>query len=161
VGHDLDVGLRRELDPVGEELVLELHEVLHDPVDDDVDAVVLVEVRVGVVLAHAAVRGPARVADAGGGGRRGDGDAAAEVGLHGLVDRGAQGAQVADGAHRLQVAIRLDRDARRVIPAVLKLLKTGEEDLLHRALSDVADDAAHGPGLLSHIVSPTLDGPPF
>ena len=161
VGHDLDVGLRRELDPVGEELVLELHEVLDDAVDDDVDAVVLVEVRVRVVLAHAAVGGPARMADAGGGRRRGDGDAAAEVGLHGLVDRRAQGAQVADGPDRFEVALRLDRDASRVIPAVLELLKTGEEDLLHRALSDVADDAAHGPGLLSQIFSPTLDGPPF
>ena len=78
VRHDLDVGLGGELGAVGEQLLLELHVVLDDPVDHDVDAVVGVEVRVGVLLGHAAVRGPAGVADAGGGGRRGDGDAAAE-----------------------------------------------------------------------------------
>ena len=44
---------------------LEREVVLDDAVDDDVDAVGGVEVRVGVRLGDAAVRGPARVADAG------------------------------------------------------------------------------------------------
>ena len=109
--------------PSASELLLELHVVLDDPVDDDVDAVVGVEVRVRVLLGDAAVRGPAGVADAGGGRRRRDGDAAA-VALGGRVDRGAQRAQVADGADRVEPALRLDRDARGVIPAVLELLET-------------------------------------
>ena len=57
---------------------LERQVVLDDAVDDDVDAVVRVGVRVGVALGDAAVRGPARVADAGGRGvRGGDGRAGA------------------------------------------------------------------------------------
>jgi hypothetical protein len=149
VRHDLDVGLRRELDALRQQLVLELHEVLDDPVDDDVDAVVLVEVRVRVVLADAAVGGPAGVADAGRGRRGGDGDDASGAGLRGLRDGRAQRAQVADRADRVEAALRLHRDARGVVSAIFELLQSGEEDVLHRALSDVADDAAHGPGLLS------------
>ena len=61
---------------VRQELLLELHVVLDDPVDHDVDAVLGVVVRVGVLLGHAAVRGPARVADAGRRRRGEHGDAA-------------------------------------------------------------------------------------
>ena len=43
----------------------------------------------------------------------------------------------------------MHRDAGGVVAAVLELLQAGEEELLHRALSDVADDAAHGPSLRS------------
>ncbi len=61
----------------GAELVLELDVVLDDPVDDDVHAVVAVKVRVGVLLAHTAVRRPARVSDAGRGGPLGERDGTA------------------------------------------------------------------------------------
>ncbi len=143
VRHDLDVGLGGEVGAVGQELLLELHVVLHDPVDHDVHAVVGVEVRVRVLLGDAAVGGPARVADAGGGRRGRDGDAAAGVQLVRLVDGGAQRAQVADRADGAELALALDGDARRVVSAVLELLKPFEQDFLHRALSDVANDAAH------------------
>ena len=76
VGDDLRVGLRGEHGALGDEALLELEVVLHDAVDDDVDAVVVVEVRVGVLLRDPAVGGPARVADARRGRPRGDGDGA-------------------------------------------------------------------------------------
>ena len=65
VGDDLGVGLRAEGRAVGDQRLLDLHVVLDDAVDHDVDALVVVGVRVGVGLVDAAVRGPARVADAG------------------------------------------------------------------------------------------------
>ena len=96
--------------PVGDELLLELEVVLHDPVDDDVDAVLRVEVRVGVLLGHAAVRGPAGVADAGrgrpGGARRRRRRSSPACAL----DRGAQAAQVADGADGVQAGRRTTRE---------------------------------------------------
>ena len=64
VGDDLGVGLRGEVRAHVAEAALEREVVLDDPVDDDVDAVGRVEVRVGVGLGDAAVRRPARVADA-------------------------------------------------------------------------------------------------
>ena len=65
------------------------------------------------------------------------------------LDGGAQRAQVADGAIPVEPAVTLQRDARGIVAAVLQLLQPGQQDVLNRALSDVADDAAHGPGPLS------------
>ena len=61
----LGVGLRGEDAAVRRQPLLQRHVVLDDPVDDHVDAVAAVEVRVGVLLADAPVRRPARVTDAG------------------------------------------------------------------------------------------------
>ena len=66
--------------PSSVQALLQRHVVLDDAVDDDVDAVGGVVVRVGVLLGHAPVRGPARVPDAGGGAVRGRGHAAVAVG---------------------------------------------------------------------------------
>ena len=63
VGDDLGVGLRGEVGAHVAEAPLEEEVVLDDPVDDDVDAVARVEVRVGVGLRDAPVRRPARMAD--------------------------------------------------------------------------------------------------
>ena len=157
VRDDLGVGLGGEDGAAGDQLLLELHVVLDDPVDHDVDAVVGVVVRVRVGLGDAAVGGPAGVADPGRRGRRRDGHAAGLVLGDLLVDGGAQGAQVADGAHGVEVPVAEHRDARRVIAAVLELLEPREEDILDRARSHIADDSAHerrdsraGLGLLPH-----------
>ena len=82
----------------GEELLLELHVVLDDPVDHDVDAVLGVVVRVRVLLGHAPVRGPARVADAGRGRRREHGDAAAASSASRCATAAFSCDEVADGA---------------------------------------------------------------
>jgi hypothetical protein len=65
VRHHLGVRLGGELGALGAETVAELGPVLDDAVEDDVEALRGVPVRVGVRLRDAAVRGPARVADAG------------------------------------------------------------------------------------------------
>ena len=66
VRDDLGVGLGAERGALGDQRLLDLHVVLDDAVDHDVDALVVVGVRVGVGLVDAAVGGPAGVADAGG-----------------------------------------------------------------------------------------------
>ena len=79
VGDDLGVGVRGEDGALVHQAGLEGQVVLDDAVHDDVHAVGGVGVRVGVALRHAAVRGPARVADAGARGvRGGDGRAGAD-----------------------------------------------------------------------------------
>jgi hypothetical protein len=76
---------------------LERHVVLHDPVDDDVDAVRRVGVRVGVRLVDAAVRRPAGVPDAGRRLALGDGHTALVAGsVHRGGHRAAQVLEVAD-----------------------------------------------------------------
>ena len=142
VGDDLRIGLRCEDGAIGDELLLELQVVLDDAVDDDVDAVVVVEVRVGVLLRDPAVRGPAGVPDARRRRPRGDGDGpfAALGGCHGA----AQAAEVADRAHGLQLGAREHGDAGGVISAVLQLLQPLEQDGLDGPAADISDDSAHG-----------------
>ncbi len=140
VRDDLGVGLRREVRAAVAEAAPQRDVVLDDAVDDDVDAVARVEVRVGVGLRDAAVGRPARVADPARRLDRRDG-AAGRRGCRG--DGLAQPAEVADGAHRGDLPVDEHGDAGGVIAAVLELLQAGEEDLLHRSPADVSDDAAH------------------
>jgi hypothetical protein len=56
----------------------------------------------------------------------------------------AQLAEVADRANGGDLAVGEHRHAGRVIAAVLELLQAREQDLLHGALADVADDSTHG-----------------
>src|SRR3954449_8983090 len=144
VGDDLGVGLAREDRAHVGEARLERHVVLDDAVDDDVDAARRVEVRVRVGLVDTAVRGPARVADAGRGRARRERDPAF-FGLAASAGDGlAQVVEVADRADRLD-ALALDhRDPGRVVAAVLEPGQPGEEEVLYGALADVSDDAAHG-----------------
>ena len=122
VRHHLDVGLGGELGPAGEQLLLELHVVLDDPVDHDVHAVVGVEVRVGVLLGDAPVGGPAGVTDAGGGRRSGDRDAAAVLVRPAASTAARSAAEVSHRAHGAELTVGLDRDPRRVVAPVFQLL---------------------------------------
>jgi hypothetical protein len=63
VGDDLGVGFRAELLPFGLEPGAQLGVVLDDAVEDDVDPVGAVAVRVGVLLGDATVGRPAGVGD--------------------------------------------------------------------------------------------------
>jgi hypothetical protein len=107
-----------------------------------VHAIVGVEVRMRVRLADAAVRRPARVADAGRGGRREHRDRGLAVAVA-LGDGPAQRGEVADGADRLEAVLGLDADAGGVVAAIFELLEPGQEDLLYRAVTHVAHDPAH------------------
>ncbi len=68
VSDHLRIGLRGEATALREQTLTQRHVVLDDPVDHHVDAVVAVEVGVGVLLAHPPVCGPAGMRNAGGGG---------------------------------------------------------------------------------------------
>jgi hypothetical protein len=118
--------------------------VLDDPVDDDMDAVRRVVMRVGVVLVDAPVRRPPRVADAGRGGA-GRGGHAAGLGAGLGRERVAQVIEVAHRSHRVDRVARDQRDAGRVVAAVLEARQAVEQQALDRTLAYVADDAAHGP----------------
>ena len=136
VRHDLGVRLAREGVPALGEPGAQVLVVLDDAVDHDRDTPGAVGVRVGVLLVGPAVRGPARVPEAGGG--RG---AVVARGLEQLV-------QVADGAHHVD-AVRLDeRDPRGVVAAVLQAPEAVEDDGLAGSTADVAYDAAHACSLL-------------
>ena len=134
LGDDLGVGLRGERDAPGEELPLELQEVLDDPVVDDDDPPRGVPVRVGVLLGGAAVGRPAGVADAG----------PARRGL-GLDPRRQVAELPLAPGHAHDAVLAEDRDSRRVVPAVLEAAEAVDEDPRRLACPHVPDDAAHRP----------------
>ena len=132
VGNDLSVGLRAEAVALGLERILELAEVLHDPVQDDRDLLVVAAgKRVRVLLGDAAVGGPARVAEAGPRGR-------AVVAGHLL-----QGLEVADRPNVLQPFVLEECEPGRVVAAVFEPLETAEEEMLRLPPPDISDDPAH------------------
>ena len=90
-----------------------------------------VGVGMGVLVGGPAVSGPAGVGDA-------HGAAVAEIGQHGL-----EVVQVADGVEQLEAALVDDRDAGRVVTAVLELAQTPEEDVPAFPVADVSDDPTH------------------
>src|SRR5262249_40841922 len=116
--------------------------VLHDPVDHHVHTVLAVVVGVRVLLAHAPVRGPAGVPDAGARGPLRDRHAAA---LRLGVELLAQRAEVADRAHGLDAVVLDNRDPRGVIAAVFEPAEPREQQLAHGTRAHVADDSAHRP----------------
>ena len=130
VRDDLGVGLRAELDAVGDQLGAQLVRVLDDPVVHDGDPAGGVRVRVRVVLGRLTVGRPARVPDA----RRP------------LEPGGQPGDEVGHPALRLadlEAAPGDDRDTRGVVAAVLQASQPLEEDRGGVLRADVADDAAH------------------
>ena len=131
----LGVGLRGEAVTLGREPRLELEVVLDDAVVDDHDAPLAVLVGVGVLLGWPAVGGPARVSHAPLAGERLPGQALGQI------------AELAGRAPALQHASGHDRDARRVVTAVLEAAQAVENYGDGVAPADVPHDAAHGAGL--------------
>ena len=132
VRDDLGVRLGAEDVALGDQPLLEHHVVLDDAVEHDREAVVAAGERMRVGLGGAAVGRPARVPDAGRGGRA--------VRARDLL----QHAQVADGAHDLELVAVDQRDAGRVVAAVLEALESADQEGLADARPGIADDAAHG-----------------
>ncbi len=144
VGDHLGVGLGGEVAALALEALLERHVVLDDPIDHHVHAVTAVVVGVRVLFAHPPMGGPARVADADGGGRRGDCHCrfALQPGVVG-VELALQRVEVADGAHRIDVILREHRDARAVIAAILELAQAAQQQIPCGTSPDVTNDSAH------------------
>src|SRR5216684_502719 len=124
---DLRVGFRDELVALPLELLLQIQVVLDDAVVDDDDLARAVAVRVGVFLGWPAVRRPARVADAVLTRQRIGDDHPFEV------------RQLAGASPQVHRAAVHDRDARRIVAAVLELSQPLDEnghDILRPDISD-------------------------
>ena len=135
VGEDLGVGIALEHVAAARELLAQLGEVLDDAVVHHGDAAVAAGMRMRVGHAGASVRGPARVADAA---RR------ARVDIHELGLQARNLAHAADHVEHGAPALgALQRDARRVIAAVLQALEPGDQDVLRCVGTGVTNDAAH------------------
>ena len=134
VGEHLGIGVAREAVTAALELLAQLGEVLDDAVMDDGDAAVAARVRVRVGHGGAAVRRPARVADAA---RR----VAVEV-----LELGFEAGDLAHTAEDVEsrAVAPLERDARGVVPAVLEALEAPDEDVLRLLASGITNDSAHG-----------------
>ena len=131
VDRDLGVRLARELMPRRYERRLERLEVLDDPVVDDRSDAAAIDVRMRVLLARPTMRGPAGVSDPGvSGGRM-------------RRDDGSQVVELAFGAEDIERSVFLDRDSRRVVPAVLEAPQAAHEERQRLARTDIADNSTH------------------
>ena len=141
VRDDLGVGLGHERVPLLLKLPLQIEVVLDDPVVDDDDAPGAVAMRMRVLLGRPAVRRPARVADA--------------VVPVERVDREDlfEARQLAGAAPQLDLAVAHDRDARRVVAAILEPPQPVDQNRQNLLLADVADDPAHVNPCMSPVVS--------
>ena len=126
-GGHLGVGLGEELDALGDEVLLQVGEVLDDPVVDECELATVGQVRVGVDVGGSTVGGPAGVADSGlRGWQRVGFDLLGQGGeLSGLLRRG----ELTVGRH--------ERDTGRVVAAVLEPLQAAEHDIERRVIGIV------------------------
>src|SRR5262249_2114201 len=129
---DFGVGLGCELMSGRHELLAQLAIVLDDAVEDDRDRVrVAAGQRVRVLLGDAAVRRPARVAEA---------VTSVRSVRAGCFD---EVLQVPDRAHVVGAVVLAQGDAGGVVPAVLEAPETAEQKRLRPPRPDISDDPAH------------------
>ena len=122
--------------------LLQREEVLDDPVVDDDDLPGAVAVRVRVVLVRLPVRGPARVAHP---------ERAFEVVLGQLRLEVRQLPLRAHDVHARALAVSTDdRDPRAVVPAILELLQSPDQNRDDVTIAYVADDSAHRTSVMSN-----------
>ena len=132
VGDDFGVGLGGELVAFGDQLLLQRDIVLDNAVVDDDDLAGAVAMGMGVLFRGTPVRGPAGVADAVGAVERLQADDLFQV------------AQLAFSAANLQAsAIAGNRDARRVVAAILQPAQAINDDRHYALLADVTNNSAH------------------
>ena len=132
MGDDFGVGFGAELVAFVDQLLLQADVVLDDAVVDDDDLAGAVAMRMSVLFRGTSVRGPASVADAIGAVERLQPDDLFQV------------AQLAFGAAHLQAfAVTGDRDAGRVVAAILQPPQAIDDDRHDPLLADVTNNAAH------------------
>ena len=147
VGNHLGIGLRGEHRTHVEQALLERQIVLDDAVDDDVDLVGGIEVRVRVLLADPAVRRPACVTDPRPGLLFGRFGKCNRGRLRASVQRRAQLAQVADSAHGIDPSSGEHGDTGAVVASILELLEAVKQQRLHVSGPHIPNDPAHARGL--------------
>ena len=134
----LGVGVGGELGACLEQALAELGVVLDDPVEDDVDPVLRVEVRVRVVLGDRAVGRPAGVCDS-----RRRLELLRSAAVRAARDRLVQLGEVPDSADRVDPAVHEQRQAGRVVAAVLEHLEPVQQQVTAGPVADVSDDSTH------------------
>ena len=123
------VRLARENMTLGHELLAQLAKILDDAIVDDGD--LLGRVRMRVVLGRAAMRRPARVADANMALERMGGELFLEI------------AQLAAGAHARELAALERRNPGGIIAAIFKTAQRFQDVARHRLATQNSNDAAH------------------
>ena len=133
VRDDLGIGLGLVGMALFAQHLLQLEVILHNAVVHHNDGAAAIAVGMRVLFAGAAVRGPARVADAVGAVNRMLADDLFEV------------AQLAFGAAQLQsLGTAGHGDARRIVSAILQAAKAVNDDRDYLLLTNVSDDSTHG-----------------
>ena len=132
MSHDLGVGLGDELVALFFELVLQLDVIFDDAVVNDDDLALAVAMRMGVLFGGAAVRGPARVAQAVDAIDGGEANGFFEI------------AQLARGAAQFELAVVIDHgDAGGIVSAIFEAAKPIEDERDNLLRADISDNAAH------------------
>ena len=132
VRNHLGIGLGVEDVPFRFEGLLQLPEVLDDPVQHDSKLLlVATDERMRVLLRDPAVRRPARMPEPGRGLRA--------VGAGGLL----QSLEIADGPDVIEAVLLEQREPGGVVASVLEALEAAEEKTFRLAPTDVSDDPAH------------------
>ena len=130
--NDFGIGLGGEVVAFFDQLLFQAEIVLDDPVVHDHDLAGAVAMGMRVFFRGTSVRGPARVPNAIG--------AVNRI----LPDHFFQIAQLALGAPQLQpFSVAADRDARRIVAAILQPAQSLDNDGNDTLLTDVADNATH------------------
>ena len=146
MGDDFGVGFGEELVAFGDELLFQLDIVFDDAVVHDDDFAGAIAVRMGIFLGGAAVRGPARVADAVDAVERSDANRFFEI------------AQLARGAANFQLAVIADDgDSGRVVAAIFEAAQAVENQRHNALWADITDDSAHDGMLLGKLPGDDCD----
>ena len=133
MGSDLGICLRQQLDARAGQFLPQLREVLDDAVVDDGDMAVGRYMGMRVLIGGAAVESPNGVSDPGRRRRRDvTGDRFLEIG------------EFPRPLARPQLAVRGQRNAGGVVPAVLEPTQTRHHDVQRRSVADVSDDSHMG-----------------
>ena len=141
--HDgLGVGLGLELVAVGDQLVLQLAEVLDDPIVDH--RYLGAHVRMGIALDRLAVRRPACMAESG------------QAPQRLVVQARFEVAQLALGPPPLEVAVLDGRDAGRIITPVLEPAQRLDDVTGDRLLAQNSNDATHALNLCRRCAAKTI-----
>ena len=148
MGHDLRVRLRGQHNPGRSEFITQFSEVLDDAVVDDRHAAVLTDMRMGVSVRGASVRGPACVANA----HRG--------GLEWITaEKCLEIDEFACLFAHLEMITGDHCHTGRVISAVLQAPQAFDYDLKGLLFADVSHDPAHGCQGTRGRVGPAHPGP--
>ena len=139
------VGVGKEGVPPDGELILKFLKVLNDAVMDDGNVAILRKMRMSILLHGQAVRGPARVTDAGRGLKMGY-----------IFQPGFQCCQLSLSLHHIDASRLLESHPRRIVASVFQTMQPFHKKGNGRTISAVTNDSAHKSALQKYyMLTPT------